>query len=65
MQQEHEKCLNIVFHLNAQIEPALMAMVKLTRLDTRLRKSRAGEQGQWWNRLTNYLGRGSDAKAAR
>ena len=24
MQMEHEKCLEIVFHFNAQIEPTLM-----------------------------------------
>ena len=27
MQKEHEKCLEIVFHLNAQIEPTLACML--------------------------------------
>ena len=28
MQMEHEKCLEIVFHPNAQIEPTLMSIAR-------------------------------------
>ena len=36
-----------------------------TRPDTRLPKSRAGGQGQWWNWPTKQLGRSSNPQTAR